>query len=56
MFCVGKINYEHLALLSNLKNCQFGPRIAILNLCICCQFEDLQIILPRIIPMSRYNI
>ena len=56
MFCVDKIKYEHLAILSNLKSCQFAPRIVIFNLCICCQFEDLQIILPKIIPMSQRNI
>ena len=50
MFCVDKIKYEHLAILSNLKSCQFAPRIVIFNLCICCQFEDSQIILPNIIP------
>ena len=38
MFCVDKIEYEHLAILSNLKSCQFAPRIVIFNLCICCQF------------------
>ena len=52
MFCVDKIKYEHLAILSNLKSCQFAPRIVIL----CCQFEDSQIILPKIIPMSHRNI
>ena len=56
MFCVDKIKYEHLAILSNLKSCQFAPRILIFNLCICCQFEDSQIILPKIIPMSHRNI
>ena len=56
MFWVDKIRYEYLAILSNLKICQFAPRIAIFNLCICCQFEDLQIILPKIIPMSHRNI
>ena len=56
MFCVGKIKYEYLAILSNLKSCQFAPRKAIFNLCICCQLEDLQIILPKIIPMSHHNI
>ena len=55
-FCVDKINYEHLAILSNLKSCQFAPRIVIFNLCICCQFEDQQIISPKIIPMSHRNI
>ena len=34
MFCVDKIKYEHLAILSNLKSCQFAPRIVIFNLCI----------------------
>ena len=53
MLCVEKINYEHLAILSNLKSCQFAPKIVIFNLCICCQFDDLEIILPRIIPMSH---
>ena len=56
MFCVDKINYEHLAILSNLKSCQFAPRIVISNLWICCQFEDSQIISPKIIPMSHRNI
>ena len=50
MFCVDKIKYEHLAILSDLKRCQFAPRIAISYLCICCQFEDSQIILDKIIP------
>ena len=27
MFCVDKIVYEHLAILSNLKSCQFARRI-----------------------------
>ena len=48
MFCVDKIKYEYLAILSNLKSCQFVPSIVI-NLCICCQFEDSQLILPKII-------
>ena len=26
MFCVDKIKYEHLAILSNLKSCQFAPQ------------------------------
>ena len=56
MFCVDKIKHEYLAILSNLKSCQFAPKIVILNLCICCQFEDSQIILPKIIPMSHRNI
>ena len=70
MFCVYKIKYEHLAILSNLKSCkfapkivifnlkscQFAPKIVIFNLCICCQFEDSQIISPKIIPMSHHNI
>ena len=34
MFCVDKIKYEHLAILSNLKNCQYAPRMVIFNLCI----------------------
>ena len=43
MFCVDKMKYmyEHLAILSNLKSCQF---------------EDLQIISPKIIPLSHRNI
>ena len=45
-----------MAILSNLKSCQFAHRIVIFNLCICCQFEDLQIISPKIIPMSHHNI
>ena len=53
MFCSDKIKYEHLAILSNLKCCQFAPRIAIFNLSLCCQFEYLQITLPEIIPMSH---
>ena len=44
MFYVDKIKYEHLDIFSNLKSCQFAPRIVIFNLCICCQFEDSQII------------
>ena len=56
MFCVDKMKYEHLAILSNLKSCQFTPRIVIFNLCICCQFEDLQIISPKKIAMSHRNI
>ena len=56
MFCVNKIKYEHLAILSNLKSCQFAPRIVIFNLCICCHFEDSHIISPKIIPMSHRNI
>ena len=56
MFCVDKLQYEHLAILSNLKSCQFAPRIVIFNLCVCCQFENSQIILPKIIPMSHRNI
>ena len=44
-----KIEYEHLAILSNLKSCQFAPRIVIFDLCICCQFDDFQIISPKII-------
>ena len=55
MFCVAKIKCEHLAIVSNLKNCQFAPRIVIFNLCICCQFEDSQIILLKIIPVSHRN-
>ena len=47
MFCVDKIKYEHLTILSNLKSCQFAPRIVIFNLCICCQFEDSQSILSK---------
>ena len=45
--CVDKINYENFVILSNLKSCQFAPRIsATYYYCIiCCQFEDLQFIL-----------
>ena len=32
MFCEDKIKYEHLAILSNIKSCQFAPRIVISNL------------------------
>ena len=56
MFWVDKIKYDHLAILSNLNSCQFAPRIVIVNLCIYCQFEDLQIISPKITPMSHRNI
>ena len=56
MVCVDKIRHEHLAILSNLKSCQFAPRIVIFNLCICCQFEYSQIISPKIIPTSHHNI
>ena len=56
MFCVDKIKYEHLAILSNLKSCQFAPGILIFNLYICCQFEDSQIISPEIIPMGQHLI
>ena len=38
------------------KSCQFAPTIVIFNLCICCQFEDSQIISPKIIPVSHRNI
>ena len=56
MFYVDKIKYEHLAILSNLTSSQFAPRIVIFNLCICCQFEDSQIISPNMIYMSHRNI
>ena len=56
LFCVDEIKYEHLVILSNLKSCQFAPKIVIFNLCICCQFEDSHIISPKIIPMSHHNI
>ena len=56
MFCVDNIKYEHLAILSNQKCCQFAPRIVIFNICICCQIEDSQIILAKIFPMSHRNI
>ena len=56
MFRGDKIKYEHFAILSNLKSCQFAHRIVIFNLCICCQFEDSQIISPKIIPISHHNI
>ena len=54
--CADKTKYEHLAILSDLKSCQFEPKIVIFNLCICCQFEDLQIILPEIIPIRLWAI
>ena len=53
---VDKVKYEYLAILSNLKSYQFLHRIVIFNLCICCQFEDLQSISRKIIPMSHRNI
>ena len=56
MSCVDKMQHEHLAFLSDLKSCQFAPRRVIFSLCICCQFEDLQIILPKIIHVSHDNI
>ena len=56
MFCVDKIKYENLAILSDLKSCQFAPRIVMFNLSMCCQFEVSQIISPKIIPMSHQNI
>ena len=56
MCCVDKIIYEHLAILSNLKSCQFALRKVIFNICLRCQFEDSQIISPKIIPMSHSNI
>ena len=52
MFCVDKIN----TCMNNLKSCQYAPKIVIFNLCICCQFEDMQIISPKMIPMSHRNI
>ena len=54
-FVKDKMKYEHLAILSNLKSCQFAPRIAFFNLSMCCQFEDLQIISPKIILMSLWQ-
>ena len=30
MFWVDKLKYEHLAIISNLKSCQFAPRLVIL--------------------------
>ena len=56
MCWVDKIKYEYLAILSNQKSCQCAHRRVIFNLCICCQFEDLQIISPKINPMSHCNI
>ena len=56
MLWVDTIKYERLAILSNLKSCQFAPEIVIFNLCICCQFEDSQIISRKIIPISHRNI
>ena len=56
-FCVDKIKYEHLAILSYLKSCQFTSKILVIfNIFLCCQFEDLHIILPKTIPMSQGNI
>ena len=40
----------------HLKSCQFAPRIVIFNLCYVVNLKDLQIILPKIIPMSHRNI
>ena len=35
MFYVDKIKYEHFVILSNLKSCQFAPRIIVIfYLCI----------------------
>ena len=45
-----------LAILSDLKSCQFAPWIVIFILYICCQFEDSQIISSKIIPVSHHNI
>ena len=45
---ISKTKYEQ-------KNCQCAPRLAIF-FSMCCQFEDLQIILPKVIPMSHHNI
>ena len=55
-YLIDKIKFEHLAILSNLKSCQFAHRIVIFNLCICCQFVDSQIISPKIIPMNHRSI
>ena len=44
------------SILSNLKSYQIAPRRVIFNLYICCQFENLQIISPKIVPMSHRNI
>ena len=38
------------------KVANLHPKIVIFNLCKCCQFEDSQIISPKIIPMSHRNI
>ena len=54
MFCLDKIKYEHLSFLSNLKSCQFAPRIAIFNLPMCGQFEDSQIIRLKIYEPSQH--
>ena len=56
MFCVDKIKCEHLAILSDLKSCQFAPRRVMFILCVCCQIEDSQIISHKIIPVSHHNI
>ena len=57
MFCLDKIKYEHLIWPSFpiKKVANLHPGIAILNLFMCCQFEDSQIILPKLIPMSHHN-
>ena len=48
---VVKIKYEHFAILSDLKNCQFVPRIVIF---IFVYVANLRIS-PKIIPMSHRN-
>ena len=56
-----QIKYEHLPIISNLETSQFAPGIVICSLCICCKcycimlFEDSQIILPKIVPMSHQH-
>ena len=55
-FYVDKIKYGHLAIHSNKKISQFAQRIVIFNFCMCCQFEDSEMISPKIIPVSHHNI
>ena len=57
MCCVDKVNHEHLAILSDLKSCQFATRIVCdLQSVYMSQFEDSQIISPKLIPVSHHNI
>ena len=56
VLCIQNEIWDIWLVLSNLKSCQFAPRLVIFNLCICCQLEDSQIISPKIIRMSHRNI